>query len=105
MANKATPKTAEFQPTAAQVRAARGLLNMSASQLAEETGLALNTIKRAERTNGPSAVMRANAKLLVETLERHGVVFINANAKFGPGVRLRLDSVSAFPGRRRRRPG
>lgn len=74
--------------TGAQIRGARGLLNMSISDLSERTGLAINTVRKAERTNGPPAVTMANLRLLVSTLEAAGVVFIPADT-LGAGVRLR----------------
>ena len=74
--------------TGAQLRGARGLLNMSVADLAERTGLALNTIRKAEMTNGATQVTAANARLLLTTLEEAGVVFIPAD-EMGVGVRLR----------------
>lgn len=85
--------------TGAQLRAARGLLNMSVSDLAERTGLAINTIRKAERTNGPAEVTTASARLLVRTLASAGVIFIPAD-HFGAGVRLK--SSDQQPLRRRR---
>lgn len=85
--------------TGAQLRAARGLLNMSVSDLSERTGLAINTIRKAEKTNGPAEVTAANARLLVTTLESAGVMFIAADS-YGSGVRLR--SSDQEPLRRRR---
>lgn len=74
--------------TGAQLRAARGLLNMSVSDLAERTGLALNTVRKAESTNAAAPVTAANARLLASTLEAAGVVFIPAGT-LGAGVQLR----------------
>lgn len=86
--------------TGSQLRAARGLLNLSVSELAERTGLALNTIKRAESTNGPAPITMANVKLLISTLEAAGVLFIEAD-ELGPGVRLKTPEVRPFQARRR----
>ena len=72
--------------TAAQLRAARGLLNMSVSELAERTGLAMNTVRKAEDPRA-RPVTAANARLLRATLEGDGVVFIDAD-EMGAGVRL-----------------
>lgn len=88
--------------TGAQLRAARGLLNMSVSVLSEQTGLAINTIRKAERTNGPVEVTTASAKLLVSTLEAAGVMFIPAG-EWGSGVRLRAVNQEALR-RRREKP-
>lgn len=76
-------------PTGAQLRAARGLLNLSVIELSERTGLAPNTIKRAEGTNGPSPITRANAKLMIATLTDLGVMFVPADEAAGAGARLR----------------
>lgn len=86
--------------TGAQLRAARGLVNLSVVEVAELTGLAVNTIRRAEATNGPVPINTANALVLRSTLEAAGVVFIPGDA-LGPGVRLKA-SLPA-PARRRRR--
>ncbi|QCQ97360.1 XRE family transcriptional regulator [Brevundimonas sp. SGAir0440] len=75
-------------PTGAQLRAARGLVNMSVLDLAERTGLAPNTIKRAEGNNGLAPVNAANAKLMVSTLRSAGVIFLPASGDTGSGVRL-----------------
>jgi transcriptional regulator with XRE-family HTH domain len=85
--------------TGAQLRAARGLLNMSVSDLAERTGLALNTVRKAESTNAAAPVTAANAKLLTSTLEAAGVMFIPAGTH-GAGVQLR--SPDQEPLKRRR---
>lgn len=85
--------------TGAQLRAARGLLNMSVSDLSERCGLAVNTIRKAEKTNGPAEVTTASARLLVTTLQGAGVIFIAAD-EHGAGVRL--ESPDQEPLRRRR---
>lgn len=61
---------------------------MSVLDLSERTGLAVNTIKRAESTNGFAPITRANANLLLTTLEAAGVHFIPADGEFGSGARL-----------------
>jgi len=73
--------------TGSQLRAARALLNVSVAELAEKTGLAVNTIRRAEGTNGAAPITAANMKLLLTVLGHAGVLFIPAEA-LGPGVRL-----------------
>lgn len=61
---------------------------MSVLDLAERTGLAPNTIKRAEGGNGPAPINAANAKLMVSTLQSAGVIFLPAIGDAGSGVRL-----------------
>jgi transcriptional regulator with XRE-family HTH domain len=70
-----------------QIRAARGLLGWSQTELADKAGLSLPTIKRMEREDGGRAVSD-NAKERVRTaLEKAGVEFIAENGG-GAGVRL-----------------
>ena len=57
-------------PTGAQLRAARGLLNLSLVQLAEQTGLALNTLKRAEDGDAAQHVVLAIGRLLLRPMLR-----------------------------------
>jgi transcriptional regulator with XRE-family HTH domain len=85
--------------TGAQIRGARGLLNMSVADLSERTGLAVNTIRKAEKTNALPDVTTGNLRLIVSTLEQAGVIFLPAET-LGAGVRLR-DPTQA-PLRRRR---
>ena len=73
--------------TPAQLRAARGLLNWSVSELCERTGLAMNTVRKAENARDYRSVYRPNAQLLRSTLENAGVSFIEAD-DLGAGVRL-----------------
>lgn len=73
--------------TGLQIRAARGALGWSASQLAEKAGVALRTIARFEETDGipPS---RTNTLVdVVKTLEAAGIEFIGTPDD-GPGIRL-----------------
>lgn len=86
--------------TGAQLRAARGLLNISVLELAARTGLAVNTIRRAEATNGEITVTHGNATLIRIALEEAGVIFIEPD-ELGPGVRLR--DPNPFPRQLRRR--
>jgi len=72
-----------------QIRAARALLGISASQLAEMTDLGVNTIRRAEREDGLAPVTTANALRIAEGLERAGLLLLNADGE-GPGVRFAL---------------
>lgn len=74
--------------TPAQLRAARGLLNWSVSELCEKTGLAMNTVRKAESATGFQSVYKPNAQRLRSTLEAAGVMFIDADTN-GAGARLR----------------
>jgi transcriptional regulator with XRE-family HTH domain len=70
-----------------QLRAARGLLGWSQSELAERTGVSVPTVKRLEGGFGPrvSDVARSRLQLAIETA---GVEFIEENGG-GLGVRFR----------------
>ena len=70
-----------------QLRAARGLLGWSQSDLAERAELSLPTVTRLEAGFGPRVSDVARAKLK-RALESAGVEFIDENGG-GPGVRLR----------------
>ena len=87
MAAKASAVQDRVVVTPAQLRAARGLLNWSVSELSERAGLALNTVRKAENAQDFRSVYRPNAELLRSTLEAAGVAFIDAD-EMGAGVRL-----------------
>lgn len=97
MRDKHTP----LAPVGAQLRAARGLLNISVAEVAERTRLAPNTIKRAERSEGPARITTANAAALVKLFEAAGVLFLPADASGGPGVRFSANATAASFTRRR----
>jgi transcriptional regulator with XRE-family HTH domain len=70
-----------------QLRAARGLLGWSQSELAHRAGLSLPTVKRVETGMGARVSETARDRLR-RALETGGVEFIDENGG-GPGVRLR----------------
>jgi transcriptional regulator with XRE-family HTH domain len=86
--------------TGAQIRAARGMLNLSVTELAEMSGLAINTIRRAEGSNGIPAITPANLKLLSMTFDEAGLIFIDAD-KHGVGVRFAHPHAAEYKNRRR----
>jgi transcriptional regulator with XRE-family HTH domain len=73
--------------TIEQLRAARGLLGWSQTELASRAGLSLPTIKRLEGGFGPHVSDEARAKLQ-KALETAGIEFIDENGG-GAGVRFR----------------
>ena len=73
-----------------QLRAARGLLGWSQTELALRAGLSLPTVKRLEGGFGPRVSDDARKKLQ-KTLEAAGVEFIEEN---GGGLGLRLKKPS-----------
>ena len=73
--------------TSEQLRAARGLLGWSQSDLAAQAGLSLPTVKRLETGTGPRVSNDARSKLQ-QALEAAGVEFLAENGG-GLGVRFR----------------
>jgi hypothetical protein len=78
-------------------------LNLSVIELAEWTGLALNTVRRAESTNEVAPITTANMKVLADSLAAAGVIFIPADEQ-GPGVRLKTPEAQPMRVRRRDAP-
>ena len=74
--------------TSSQIRAARALLRWSADDLARESALGRNTIRRAELAEGKTSLTLANDLAVRRALEAAGVEFIDEDGG-GPGVRLR----------------
>jgi transcriptional regulator with XRE-family HTH domain len=74
--------------SSAQIRAARALLRWSAADLARESALGVNTIRRAEAAEEGTSLTAANELAVRRALEAAGVMFIEENGG-GPGVRLR----------------
>jgi transcriptional regulator with XRE-family HTH domain len=72
--------------TIEQLRAARGLLGWSQSELAKRAGLSLPTVKRVESGTGPRVSDEARNRIQ-QALEKGGAQFIKENGG-GPGVRL-----------------
>ena len=71
-----------------QIRAARGLLGWSQTQLAEAAGRSLPTIKRLERDDKEAPNVSEDVRLAVQNaFEKAGVEFIPENGG-GAGVRL-----------------
>src|SRR5437868_11660627 len=86
----------ESEFTGAQLRAARGLLNLSAESLADETKVSLRTIRRAEQDDGGVQINAANAERIKSVLEARGVIFFADGGTVG--VKLRLGATQ-LPGR------
>lgn len=75
--------------TSAQIRAALALLGWSQPALAKASGVSLPTIVRMEGQVGPGRSSAANLDAVRRALEGAGVMFIEADAAAGPGLRLR----------------
>ena len=81
--------------TAAQMRAARALLNIDQRVLAERSGLSLPTIQRMEASDGVVRGNVASLMKLVDALAEAGIELIGENASSsggGRGVRLKRAS-------------
>jgi transcriptional regulator with XRE-family HTH domain len=72
--------------TPMQCRAARGLLDWSQRDLAEQAGVGIVTVRQLEA--GTHEPRRATLDVVQRALETAGVEFIDENGG-GPGVRLR----------------
>ncbi|MCC6789896.1 MAG: transcriptional regulator [Hyphomonadaceae bacterium] len=75
-------------PSAAQIRAARALLAISAAQLAELADVTLRTIQRFEASDGIPGSRGGTLERVVDALESEGIEFIGDPLK-SPGVRLK----------------
>jgi transcriptional regulator with XRE-family HTH domain len=67
---------------------ARASLRWSISDLAQKSGVAASTVKRAEAADGALPVTRPNAEAMQRALEAAGIEFIAENGG-GAGVRMR----------------
>jgi predicted transcriptional regulator len=72
--------------TPAQCRAARGLLDWSQQELANQAGVGIVTIRQIEA--GANEPRRATLVVVKQAIEKAGIEFIDENGG-GPGVRLR----------------
>ena len=78
--------------TAEQIRGGRALLRWSARQLADDSGVSWATVQRMEAADGVPPGRSMSLEQVQRTLERAGIVFIDAEEGVGgPGVRLRED--------------
>ena len=77
--------------SSAQIRAARALVRWSAQDLARESALGVNTIRRAEVADEGISLTAANNLAIRRAFEAAGVEFIDENGG-GLGVRFRSPS-------------
>ena len=74
--------------TGPQVRAARGLVGWSQTDLATAAGIGLATVQRLESQNGMLHGMSDTIWKLRRSLEEAGIIFIDGGDSTGPGVKL-----------------
>ena len=73
--------------TGNQLKAARALIGMEQSRLAEAASLNVNTIRNMEAAGaGPIAGRSVNVQAVQRALEEEGLIFLNGGE---PGVKLR----------------
>jgi transcriptional regulator with XRE-family HTH domain len=72
--------------TSEQIRGARAMLRIEQRELADKSGVSLETIKRIERTPGPISAYTATVDKLRRALEAAGIEFSDGDE---PGVRLK----------------
>jgi transcriptional regulator with XRE-family HTH domain len=87
--------------TGEQLRAARAMLKIEQGELAELSGVSVETIKRLERMDGPLRAHAITLHNLQSILEREGAIFIPEDDNL-PGVRLRREPPSAIRTRKKR---
>ena len=90
--------------TGEQLRAARAMLKMEQGELAELSGVSIETIKRLERMDGPLNAQAMTLHAIQKVLEGEGVIFIPENGQL-PGVKLRRDPPPAIRARKKRGEG
>lgn len=86
--------------TAAQMRAARALLGIDQTRLAELSGVSLATIQRMEASEGNVRGVVDTLTKVVEALNAAGIELIGENQRSeggGRGIRLREPAVRAGP--------
>jgi len=72
--------------TSAQIRAARALLNWSARELSERSGISQSSIHRAERAAAHPSMHEQSLAAIKAALERYGVEFlVNSGVGLRPG--------------------
>jgi hypothetical protein len=74
--------------TGPQLRAARALLGLSISSVAEAAKVGVNTVRRAEDCPTRVTISPRLTREIVSALVQRGVIFIPAGDGAGPGVRL-----------------
>ena len=77
--------------TSGQIKAARALLGMTATKLAELSGVAYTTIVRLESSSGVPSGQVKTLDSAQKALEQAGIEFIGTPDD-GPGVRLKKSS-------------
>ena len=75
--------------TPRQIRAARTLAGLGQLELAERAGVGIATIRRIEGAGDEISGTAQTIVRIQRALEAAGIVFIEQDEKYGPGVRLK----------------
>ena len=74
--------------TSAQIRAARGMLDWTRTDLAEKSGVGFSSMQRLESANGVPGAQFKTLEAIKEAFEKAGIEFIGTPDD-RPGVRLK----------------
>ena len=74
--------------TSAQIRAARGMLEWTRTDLAEKSGVGFSSMQRLESANGVPGAQFKTLEAIKEAFEKAGIEFIGSPDS-GAGVRWR----------------
>ena len=75
--------------TSAQIRAARGMLEWTRTDLAEKSGVGFSSMQRLESANGVPGAQFKTLEAIKEAFEKAGIEFIGSPDE-GAGVRWQL---------------
>ena len=75
--------------TSAQIRAARGMLEWTRTDLAEKSGVGFSSMQRLESANGVPGAQFKTLEAIKEAFEKAGIEFIGSPDE-GAGVRWKL---------------
>ena len=78
--------------TSKQIRAARALAGLDQLELAERAGIGVATIRIIEGAKDRIAGTAQTIVRIQKALEAAGIIFIDQDEKYGPGVRLKKRS-------------
>jgi transcriptional regulator with XRE-family HTH domain len=73
---------------AAQIRAARALLDWRQEELAKASGIGTATIQRIEKSDGPIGSYVSTLMRIQSAFEKAGIRFLDNDTEGGIGVRL-----------------
>jgi transcriptional regulator with XRE-family HTH domain len=79
--------------TPEQIRAARALLRLDQSTLAQEAGISVITLRRLEDRHGLSKVAPATVEVVRKALERAGAEFIDQGVRRSAPTQERIQSI------------